>query len=282
MQAMPGRLARVTEGRVQAPRTPGIAAAESRRSRYQARLAEGGVDLDAVLRLRFEVFNLELGEGLAASYATGLDLDRFDRACHHLLVEDNETGHVVGTYRMQTAEMAARAAGFYSDGEFDLGGLGHDVLRSSVEVGRACIAKEHRNTAVLFLLWRGLAAYILGSGKRYLFGCSSITSQEPAVGRRAHARLREAGSLHPEFIVRPRPGFECVGGDESSAGDVRLPILFRTYLRHGAKVCGLPALDREFGTIDFLTLLDVRELPEEARKLYFPEGHRIPDEAPAS
>ena len=29
----------------------------------------------------------------------------------------------------------------------------------------------------------------------------------------------------------------------------------------GAKICGAPAIDREFKTIDFLTLLDLKSLP---------------------
>jgi putative hemolysin len=37
--------------------------------------------------------------------------------------------------------------------------------------------------------------------------------------------------------------------------------LLRAYLVIGAKICGPPAIDREFGTIDFLTLLDLHMLP---------------------
>src|SRR5271165_405456 len=41
--------------------------------RYRVRVAENGNDRIAACRLRFHVFNLELGEGLSASYLTGLD-----------------------------------------------------------------------------------------------------------------------------------------------------------------------------------------------------------------
>ena len=34
------------------------------------------------------------------------------------------------------------------------------------------------------------------------------------------------------------------------------PKLLRAYLSVGAKICGPPAIDREFKTIDFLTILD--------------------------
>ena len=63
------------------------------------------------------------------------------------------------------------------------------VLDASVEIGRACVAKPYRNRRVLYLLWRGIAEYVLAHGKRYVFGCSSLTSQDPSVGLRAHADL---------------------------------------------------------------------------------------------
>jgi putative hemolysin len=248
---------------------------------YVTRFAGGPADLDAVERLRFEVFNLELGEGLAASYATGRDEDPFDAACHHLIVEDAREGRVVGTYRMQTSEMAAAGIGFYAAGEFDLGRLPGGLVERSVEVGRACVALSHRNRHVLFLLWRGIAAYVTWNRKRYLFGCCSLTSQNPAEGARAHARLLREGFAHPELRVEPLAGLECAPGGAAAdlAEEVRLPVLFRTYLRHGALVCGPPAIDRAFGTIDFFTLLDTDAVAPDLRRLYFgsaPAGAGVP------
>ena len=68
---------------------------------YQIRMADTAEDLKLAQALRFHVFNLELKEGLQSSYATGLDCDRFDAVCDHLLVEDLNSSEVVGTYRMQ-------------------------------------------------------------------------------------------------------------------------------------------------------------------------------------
>jgi putative hemolysin len=44
-----------------------------------------------------------------------------------------------------------------------------------------------------------------------------------------------------------------------------VPKLLRAYLSIGAKICGPPALDQDFKTIDFLTLLDLRALPAAVR-----------------
>lgn len=240
--------------------------------RYEVRFARTRDELEALLRLRFEVFNLELNEGLDESFATGLDRDIFDDVCHHLIVVEQTSGEIVGTYRMQTSAMAAQRLGFYSAGEFDLSGLTQDVVNDSVEVGRACVALGHRNTQVLFLLWRGLATYMVTNHRRFLFGCCSLTSQDPVEARSVMHYLEAHGHVHPEIRVTPLPAFECYdeGADgETETRDVRIPKLFRTYLRHGAKVCGLPAIDRQFKTIDYLVIFDVAAMDERRFRMFF-------------
>lgn len=224
---------------------------------YRMRFARSQGDLDAICRLRFEVFNLELGEGLSESFQTGRDQDEFDAQCQHLMVIHEATGECVGTYRMQVFEEARAGAGFYSETEFDLSGLPKEVLGSSMELGRACVARAHRSRKVLFHLWRGLVNYSEWNSRRYFFGCSSLTSQDPTEGQRAYDQLLRDGHVHPDLRVMPRTGFECTPGAlHPGTPDVRIPRLFATYLRYGAKVLGPPAIDRVFGTIDFLTFLD--------------------------
>jgi putative hemolysin len=239
--------------------------------RYLLRFAQDDDDLDAVLRLRYEVFNLELQEGLDSSHESGRDLDRFDPVCHHLMVIERSSGDVVGCYRMQTSEMARQNLGFYSQTEFDLGGFPPGVIDGSMEIGRACVAREHRSTHVLFLLWKGLALYVAANRRRFLFGCSSLTSQDPVEGKAFMDQMVAKDHLHPQFTIRPQPGFECY--PEGFTGNpecrVRTPPLFRIYLRHGAKVCGPPAIDREFRTIDFLILFDVDRMDRKMFATFF-------------
>jgi putative hemolysin len=239
--------------------------------RYHVRFARTVEDLDQIERLRFEVFNLELGEGLDSAFATGRDHDDLDPYFHHLLIASGATGEVVGTYRLQTLEMADAHRGFYSAGEFDLRDLPRDFLANAVEVGRACVAKEHRNGRVLNLLWRGLAMYMVHNRMRHLFGCCSLTSQDPALGQATQAFLAEAGHVHPTLLAPPLPGFTCAGADAASiaAQRVHIPPLFQSYLTLGAKVCGPPAIDRQFKTIDFLVTLDVAALDEHSYRFFF-------------
>jgi putative hemolysin len=227
--------------------------------RYTVRLARTNDEIDAALRLRFAVFNLELGEGLEASYITGRDEDRFDAHCDHLIAIENETNEVVGTYRLQTLEMAGLSSEFYCAGEFELENLPSDVLGNAIEIGRACIAREHRYTRVLLLLWKGLKAYATAKQKRYFFGCCSLTSQNPEDGVRAERLLAAERSFDPELFIAPRPDFVC----QAEVGDdveFSLPKLFKTYLKFGATVCSTAAIDREFKTIDFFVMFDLRSL----------------------
>lgn len=246
---------------------------------YLVTFANSPEDLDAVLRLRFDVFNLELREGFAESYRTGRDEDAFDRVMHHLMVIKMPEREVVGTYRLQTAAMAAANLGFYTATEFDLSALPAALTSQAIEIGRACISRPHRNRLVLFMLWKGLAAYMTHNQLRYLFGCCSLTSQDPAEGWRAYRHLAGENHLHPEYSFPALPGYECEtsavsvasAGRVEDAGDGRSPIpqLFRTYLRYGAKVCGPPVIDRQFGTIDFFMLLDVQQLAPAVFDSYF-------------
>ena len=240
--------------------------------RYAVRFARGVEEIEAALKLRFEVFNLELGEGLESSFQTGRDRDEFDATCHHLIATEKASGIIIGTYRLRTMEIAGSAAGFYSAGEFDLNCLPPEVLKVSVEVGRACIALEHRNRRVLFLLWRGLAQYMLSKRKRFLFGCCSLTSQDPAEGNQMLAQLTRDGHMHATLLVPPKPGYVC-DGERSVASprlDLKIPKLFATYLGIGARVCSAPAIDRRFKTIDFFVVLDIQEMDQRTRRLFFP------------
>jgi len=225
---------------------------------YHMRMTESEADLRLAQALRFKVFNLELHEGLASSYETGLDSDRFDAVCDHLLVEEQKTGNVVGTYRMQSGKAAAERLGYYSAQEFDFSA--YDKVRDEViELGRACVHKDHRNFAVLNLLWKGIARYAGRHSARYLIGCSSLTSQDPAEGAALYGSFQKY--LAPEPL-RTLPLSACACPlDRVINPAPKAPKLLSAYLMIGAKICGPPAIDREFKTIDFLTLLDLKSLP---------------------
>lgn len=234
--------------------TPVAARVALRAERYQARIAQDAAAVAAAQALRFEVFNLELDEGLVQSYDTGLDADPFDAVCDHLVVEDTASGRVVGTYRLLPGERAGRTLGYYSGREFDF--TPFEPLRPQIlELGRACIHRDHRNFAVLNLLWKGIAACARAHGARYLIGCSSLTTQDPALGAAAWQQLQAHRAPRP-WHTTPLPAFACPL-DVVAPAAPRIPRLLAAYLALGAAVCGPPAIDREFRTIDFLTWVDI-------------------------
>jgi len=262
------------------PRRPRIHAEVGR---YRLRLAETVEDRDAACRLRFKVFNIELREGLESSYQTGLDTDYFDIYCEHLLVEDrtenNPARRVVGTYRMQSGVIAQRNLGYYSEQEFSF--VPYEPLRAEIlELGRASIDREHRTPEVLTLLWRGIAQYANNMGLRYLVGCSSLNSKDPAEGWQVYSQL-EQYRVSPEFATEPTAAYVCPNElegahtqlspqteDLSLRTPVKVPKLLKTYMAIGARICGAPAWDRDFGTIDFLTLLDLKMISASARNRF--------------
>ena len=236
-------------------------------NQYALRLAHSPEEIQSAQSLRFQVFNLELNEGLAHSYDTGLDVDPFDAVCDHLIVEHVASRQIVGTYRLQTGASAAKNRGYYCQQEFHF--EVYEPLRSQiVELGRACVHRQHRNLFVLGLLWKGIANYAMERGGRYLIGCSSLTSQEPAAGASAYTDLCRNHLAEPQWRTEPLPSHECPL-DAVAEEPLSIPKLLRAYLTVGAKICGPPALDRQFKTIDFLTLLDIESLPAATRERFF-------------
>lgn len=127
------------------------------------------------------------------------------------------------------------------------------IINQSVEIGRVCIAREYRNSKVLFLLWKSLIDYLQLSQKRCFFGGGSIFTQDCDLGARLYQRFKRCELIRADSNIKPcrKRAFLINEIYESKAEQVELPSLFNLYLQIGAKICGEPAIDREFGTIDF-------------------------------
>jgi putative hemolysin len=233
---------------------------------YALQFAASAHEVAQAQALRFQVFNCELQEGLATSHALQRDVDAFDAVCDHLLVVERHTGAVVGTYRMQTGAQARQNLGYYCAQEFDMA-VFEPYRAETIELGRACIHKDHRNFAVLSMLWRGIASYAHARHARYLVGCSSLTSQNPTEGLAAFEAM-QAHLSPPAFRTVPHASFACSAPDAPRPAS-RLPKLLSAYLSLGAWICGPPALDRDFKTIDFLTLMDLQSDDMQLRRRRF-------------
>lgn len=236
--------------------------------RYTLLLSTDPALIEAAQRLRHDVFTSEPGfEFKGDGHCSGLDADRFDEHCDHLLVREDNSGELVGCYRMLPPPGAIAAGSLYTATEFDVAGL--DPLRPSlVEMGRAVVREDHRNGGVVLLMWAGILAYLDRCGYDYVTGCVSVPVQGSADeapgtqirGVRDFVRRRHAAPA--EFTVYPYRPVTVDGkglDDIDPPARVAVPPLMRGYLRLGAQVCGEPAHDPDFGVGDFPALLDKRQ-----------------------
>jgi putative hemolysin len=229
----------------------------------ELRLASSRSERIEAQRLRFEVFNLELQLGLTSSLASGLDQDAHDGHCDHLLVVDTDRDCLVGTYRLLSFDRVP-SFGFYSETEFDLANVKRSGLRL-VELGRNCVALDYRDGRVISLLFRGIAEYLRRTNADALMGCASIHGTDLPELAAIQEMLSRQFLSDPSLRVHPRRGFDIPPLPRSSTIDETsafrsLPPLFKGYLRMGAKVCGPPAYDRQFGTTDFFLLAKTRDI----------------------
>ncbi|MET9951814.1 GNAT family N-acyltransferase [Streptomyces sp. NPDC006339] len=244
-------------GRSLSPVPPRQRAGEEPTPRYVVGLARDQEDVRAAQRLRHLVFAGEMGARIDGP-EPGLDSDAFDAYCDHLLVRREDTGEVVGTYRVLPPERAAVAGRLYSESEFDLTRLA-PIRHDLVEVGRSCVHPAHRNGAVIALVWAGLARYMTRTGHDWLAGCCSVPLADGGTLAAATWDAVKAKHLAPEeYWVTPHRLWTPDTATPPAAGRVELPPLLRGYLRLGAWVCGAPAHDPDFGVADLYVLLSLR------------------------
>jgi putative hemolysin len=231
----------------------GTGAAEPR---YEVALAHTAEEVAETQRLRYRVFGQEMQATVHAP--GGLERDHYDPFCHHLYVRDAASGEVVSSTRVLTRHGARRAGGFYSAGEFELGGIG-SLGGVVIEIGRTCVHRDHRGGAAIGMLWAGLASFVKLNGVDYLFGCASVPMRDGGVQAAAIMDQVRRRHLSPEPLRvaprRPLPGVRL----ETNVRPV-MPPLLKAYLRLGAWVCGEPCWDEAFGVADVFVLLDVDRL----------------------
>jgi putative hemolysin len=236
--------------------------------KYTIKTVDSNHELKEVLKLRKQVF---FDEGLAHDNFEIYDFDKYDLLGDHVVLKSNETGQIIGTYRIMCSTFTTD---FYSENEFDIGRF----LRqpgTKIELGRACIHPAHRNGATIALVWKGLAKFATVVGAKYMFGCASLATMNSYLAHEVMRELDRQGHLDLSFDVAVTP--------EYSAGYIRynsqllakesvdnaIPPLLRSYIAAGAKVLGGPAFDEPFQCSDVFTALNLTTMNEKYRSRYF-------------
>lgn len=219
----------------------------------------------AAQKLRYQVFVEELGARLKPK-TPGVDQDIFDPYCKHLVVRDENSSQIVGTYRILAPEQARAIGSYYSETEFDLTRLQH-LRPRMVEIGRSCVHPDYRTGATIALLWSGLATYMLKNGYDYLIGCASISMADGGHGAAAlYDQL--ADHMSPiEYRVFPR--YPLPLSALRNEQRIAVPPLIKGYLRAGAFICGEPAWDPDFNTADLPILMPIENISARYSKHFF-------------
>lgn len=226
-------------------------------SRYLLKTATSFAELRQAFALRHEVF---VQEGLGRRLPDQLEMDAYDLASDHLLVFDRSSDRVVGNYRLRCSLFHQR---FVSEEEFALGEFLNSTTAVKVEIGRACVHPAYRDGSVIRWLWRGLGEYLRRTAARYVFGCCSVPLSVPRWAEAVWHTLVVTEKVNPTLRVFPHVPYRL---RSQFSQVVPLPSLLSSYLHFGSTVLGPPAFDTAFQCADFLTLLDVHDLPPRRRR----------------
>jgi putative hemolysin len=235
-------------------------------------IADNGEDIRQAQKLRHQVF---LEEWQGKSHESGLDFDDYDAVADHLMIIDQASKQLVGTYRLISSKFTDK---FYSQSEFDLHGFLNQAQGNKLEMGRACTHKDFRNGRSMDLLWQGIAKYIALTQTRHLFGCSSVTTSDPAVMFSMLKSILDKNQLKFEYDIHPQAKYTWPNSKTLLAEAPhmdgyakQLPPLLRSYLHAGSFIYGMPAYDKEFSCFDLLTILDLKALNKKFYARYAPE-----------
>lgn len=234
---------------------------------FEVKTAETKEELKEVLRLRHQVFTKAYGIQLRFN---DIDFDRYDLMGDHILLRDRSTNTTMGTYRVLPSSHTKE---FYSQNEFTL----DTFLKApgiKVELGRACIHEDFRNGSSLSLIWKGLAKYINLAKADYMFGCTSVKTINAQVAMAIFKHYWNDHYSNP-FRITPTPKYRYASysGEDWQESEVEfesyIPSLFKTYVKAGAHISSLPALDQYFGCTDFFTVLDLNKIDPAYKRRYF-------------
>lgn len=248
--------------------------------RYRVKLAETETERLGAQRLRYRVFVEEMGASARPEErAARREWDAFDPHFDHLLLIDDSAAaadpldRVVGAYRLMGRTAARAGLGFYGAREYDLGPIERQP-RESLELGRSCVAAEHRGGPGMHLLWQGLADYVLGREIEILFGAASFPGTDPAPIAEALSFLHHRHLAPPALRVRARPEhflpMDIVPAEaiDPARALAAVPPLIKAYLRLGGMVGEGAFVDLAFNTIDVCLVMDTARMKAQARAFY--------------
>jgi len=228
--------------------------------KYTVGIADTEQEMDELHRLRFDIFNVELDEGIKENEAIQRDIDKFDSHCDHLIVKDTATGRLVATYRIHPS-WKMHNEGFYTSTEFDISRL-HLEKKRVIEVGRACIHPDHRGNLIIAMLWMAIREYCNDNKVEALFGVASVPKCSIEELSSLYQSLIRRGHLINDGTVLPLEDqrAQMVPNPPETFRKELLGSLLKGYLKLGAKLVGEPVFDPIFRCYDLFVLLEMNKV----------------------
>ena len=245
-----------------------------REHRILVKIAESSAELFAAQRLRYDVFVKELGsDGPHVDHANQLERDQFDDYADQLIAIDQQSGNVVGTYRLLRQCNAERLGQFYSENEYDISLLKQSDHRL-LELGRSCLHRDYRGGLVMRELWAGIAEFVMQHKATLLFGVASFWGSN--INYFAHSLSYLYHNYLASHELRPKARSPMAASMnlipkeslDTKKALVQMPSLIKAYVRLGGTVGDGVYLDTAFNTIDICLILDTTQLKLEKKYLY--------------
>lgn len=190
----------------------------------------------------------------------GIDFDEYDKYCDHLVVIDEITDEVVGTYRLIKREhVKSLNDKFLLEEEFDISGLKN---RKVLEVGRACVASDYRSGGVIMMLWKGSLQYAIANGMDFMVGTASFHGTDVEPYRKQLAYLTKK-YLSTEKAFAINNVYDILNDKIEFNEDEEfknLPPLVKGYLRMGSKIGQNAYIDYDFCSVDVLIITDIENM----------------------
>ena len=246
--------------------------------------------LQEIGRLR-EITFRDVGEGTNKE----IDLDKFDKYYHHLILWDREANVLVGAYRMGLGKDIYKKygiQGFYIHTLFRFEPELFSMMENTIEMGRAFIVKEYQQKPMpLFLLWKGIVHVTLRYPEyKYLMGGVSISNQFSEFSKSLMIDFMKSHYYDPyiaqyifpkkEYKVKLKDDdkdfvFDATKADmqkfdkiidEIEPGALRIPVLIKKYVKQNARLVAFNVDPKFNNTVDGLMYIRVADLPESTVK----------------
>lgn len=257
---------------------------------FMARAGQIPHTLQEIGRLR-EITFREVGEGTQQA----IDLDQYDHYYQHLFVYDQQTGQVVGAYRVGKGKELWKKQGkrgFYLHSLFKIKKELVPLLKHSLEVGRSFIRPEYQGKSLpLLLLWKGLSLFLQERpAYKFLIGPVSISNCFSQLSQSLMVQFIKTHFYDPELAnyVKPRKSFKISTRQQQQQQILQrqisgiteldslikeieqqgMPILLKRYLLQNARIIGFNIDPAFSSSLDGFMVMNVEDLPQETERLF--------------